>query len=239
MNFGSLFQAALEGWLTTRQTRGMKRWLQQEYGRQIEEYGSDEQITWWAKLAEATAEEFIALYEDDPHLPLSCITQSERNCRVEIPLPSGRTCVLNTYLDGEGELPSGGSILMENKTRSRWDPEVLTRELRWDLQYNIYLVALLNETGSLPSRVWYQHVLRPLSWGYRGPRQRKDETSEEHLERIIEHMKANPSTYFYRFLTKPLRHEVERFLWACLYPILEHFLDWYDHVSTSTTSDRS
>ena len=227
MKYGNLIQAGIEGFIKTGTMKGGFRFIQVEYQSQVDYYGMNKDITWWAKLAEHTLSAFVQRYKTDHQYPLSLIEKSEENLRAEITLPSsGRTVILNMYLDGEW---SEG--IMENKVRGKWNPEAIAREIKWDLQYNIYVIAKYLTSGIVPSKVWYQHILRPGSFGYRGPKKRKTDTPDSHMGRIVAHMKENPDTYFYRFIGRPSLSDIERFSHACLYPMLEGFLDWYEHVT--------
>jgi hypothetical protein len=225
--YGTLFQAGLEGYIKTQQIKGLMRFIQNEYEKQVDKYGLDDQIEWWAKLAIHQTTLFVHNYSDDPELPLSLIHTSERNVKIPVELPSGRCILLNGYIDGEGD-----GLLFENKVRGKYDPCTLARCLPFDLQYNYYLMLLYQDTGSLPDKVWYQTNRRPGSWGYKGPKKKKAETQDEYRNRVEEHMTASPEYYFYRYIGRPTLLEFQKFCHATLYPMLEAFLDWYDFKLT-------
>ena len=231
LNYGNLVQAGIEGWVKTQQKKGLLRFIQTEYKKQVNQYGDCDDMRWWTSLACHQTQLFVDHYTNDRHLPLSSVHTSERNVRVSIELPSKRKVTLNCYLDGEGD-----NLIMENKVRGKYDPESIAGEIKWDLQYNFYLLAVYNEKGELPRKVWYQHSRRPGSWGYKGPRKKKSETDSEYLERVKEHMTENPDYYFYRYIGRPTLTDLKRFCHACLYPMLEAFIDWYDYC-TKTTND--
>lgn len=227
--YGTYFQAAFEGYVnSSHQVRGAQAWVDKAVLKDKQTFGPGkyEEIHWWSSLA---LYHFLMFkdYYTDTNLPLSEVTESERNVRVEIELPSGRTVVLNAYLDGEGE-----SLLYEGKCRSQIKKDAIAREIRWDLQYNYYLLAVYSDTGELPKKVWYQTNLRPCGFGYRGPRQKKNETLDGLGERIREHMTQNPDTYMWRFIGLPTMDELKRFCHGCLYPMLEAFLDWYEYMTS-------
>lgn len=224
--FGKLVQAGIEGFIKSGSHSGMKRFIQTEYMKQVSEFGSSSDMVWWAQLALFLTERFILHYKDDPVLALTELTDSERNIFQRIPLPSGREITLNCYLDGE--FPNG---MFENKVRGRFDREKISANIKHDLQYNWYLFAMLQETGVLPERVWYQHILRPGSFGYRGPKQKKSESRKEYLERIKEHIKEYPEIYFYRYLGFPTIKEINRWAHATFYPLMEAFLDWHEFMT--------
>ena len=225
MAYGNLFWSSVEGWIKTRQQRGLARFLQQEYQKQVDEHGYDEDMAWWAKLAGFQAEQFILNYDQDKKLPLTLITESERNVRVTIDLPSGREITLNCYLDGEGD-----GILLENKVRGKINREGIAENIKHDLQLNYYLLALYNETGTLPSKVWYQTCLRPCGFGY-GVRRKSKENKDAFLDRVKANIVTKPEDHFFRFIVKPTKASMEKMCFAMLYPMLESFLDWYDYIT--------
>jgi len=227
--YGSYFQACFEGFIKTgNQYRGAHAWLDQVVRKDKRLFGPSryQDIKWWSSLALEHFYLFVKKYEEDPDLPLSAVDDSERNIRVEITLPSERKLTLNTYLDGEG----GDALMYEGKCRAKIDREGVAKEIRWDLQYNVYLLAKYTSSGILPEQVWYQTNLRPCGFGYRGPAKRKSESMEEFQQRILSDMAEDPDKYLYRFIGRPLMSELERFCHGCLYPMLEAFLDWYDYV---------
>lgn len=227
MKYGNLVQAGIEGYIKTGLVKGAFRFIQTEYKKQIDEYGQNKDMTWYSKLAEHTVNAFIKRYKNDKILPLSIVEKSEENLRAKITLPfSNRDIILNMYIDGEWD-----KGIMENKCRGSFNREAIAREIKWDLQYNYYLIAKYLTSGTIPSKVWYQHILRPGSFGYRGPRKRKTESMEGLLGRIVVHMEDNPDTYFYRFIGRPTEEDISRFSYGCLYPMLEAFLDWYEYVT--------
>ena len=218
--YGSLVQAGIEGFIKTEhQLKGALRFIQQACSKEIDKYSLSEEITWWSKLACHQVSVFVDFYGDD----LTKLNESERHVSATITLPSERKIKLHGYLDGEGD-----GILFENKVRGYWDTEVLANNLPLDLQYNYYCL-LLREEGRLPNTVWYQTCRRATEWGYRGPRRKKRETSEEFLDRVTTHMSANPEYYFHRFMGKPTADDIELFCQVVLTPMLEAFMDWYEH----------
>lgn len=221
--YGNFIQSGIEGWIKTRERRGISKFIDNEFRRQIKEHDELEDISWWSQLAFHQVDTFVDLYAED--IESYQITDSEVHHEAQIELPSGRSLKLHGYIDGEGP-----SILMENKCRGEWNEESISSEIHLNLQYNVYMLLYLSAYGQLPKQVWYQHLRRPGGFAYSGPRQRKAETREDYRNRIVEHMKENPDYYFYRHLAVPLSDEVSRFCHTCLYPALEHFLDWYDYM---------
>lgn len=230
MQYGSLVQSGIEGFIKTRQTAVADRFIDIETEKQIAAYDDAEEICWWAALAKATVKQFIGHYEKD--LQKYGIAKSEEHHKVDLTLPSGRTMVIHGYLDGHGP-----DNMMENKCRGDWDTESITAEIDRNLQLNYYMLLYKATHGKLPKFVWYQHIRRPLSFGYRGPARRKSESRDDHRERIIEHMAENKGYYFFRYLVRPNEEMIDRFLNECLIPILESFLDWYQYMTSPNKKD--
>lgn len=234
-SFGNLFQAAYEGWVKHKE-QGMLKRHAEEVDKQISiNPESKDDIKAWGHLAlRLFSECFLKRY---PEMKYVC--RSEEHIKADVTLPSGRVIRLHGYVDGEfDKLPKslplvGGAFgFCENKTRSDWDQEKLVDELPYDLQANIYTLLYLTKHGRLPDRVWYQHVRRPGGFSYRGPRARKDESLHSWHGRVIDDIKEHLTEdyHFYRFWMKPTQTGLERFCHACLYPMLEAFLDWYDFM---------
>lgn len=231
MQYGSLIQAGIEGYIKTRQIRGAAKFIQEEFEKQVRQYEDYEDIAWWASLAQHQVLIWSNQYAAD--LDLYRVTSSEVQHKIDLILPSGRPITLNGYIDGEGD-----DILMENKCRGEWDEETIAREIDMNLQVNYYLLMYKAQHGKLPSRMWYQHIRRPGGFGYSGPRQKAKETREEYKQRIVEAIDQNRDYHFFRYWIKPDEDRLNRFLHGCLYPILEAFLDWYLYMTHPQKKDQ-
>lgn len=224
MMYGSLVQAGIEGFIKTRQKRGASKFIQDEFEKQCKEFTEYEDISWWAGMAQHEINTWIEIYGAD--LDTYKITKSECQHKIDLTLPSGRIITLNGYIDGEGE-----GVMMENKCRGEWDVDTVSREIDFNLQVNMYLLLFTATYGSLPERVWYQHIRRPGGFGYRGPRQKAKETRDAFRIRIAEAIDTDRDYHFFRYWIRPDEERHQRFLHGCLYPMLEGFLDWYEYMS--------
>lgn len=223
MQYGSLVQAGIEGYIKTRQNRGAAKFIQNEFESQVRQYEDYEEIVWWAQLAQSQVSTWIDLYAKD--LDEWGITKSEVNHKVELTLPSGRPITLNGYIDGEGD-----TVLMENKCRGDWDVEKIAAEIDLNLQVNMYLLMFQAEKGVLPGRMWYQHIRRPGGFAYSGPRRRKTESMDDYRKRLGQAIDEDRDYHFFRYVIRPNEERHQRFLHLCLYPMLESFLDWYFYI---------
>jgi hypothetical protein len=160
MQFGTLVQAGIEGFIKTRQARGAGKLIANEFEKHIALYSETEEISFWTKLATQMVNTWISLYAKD--LDTYGIKHSERHHEMMLELPSGRSIKLHGYVDGEGD-----DCLMENKCRGEWDETKLAEEIDLNLQVNMYCLFHKAQHGKLPSTVWYQHMRRPAGFAYR------------------------------------------------------------------------
>jgi hypothetical protein len=223
--YGSLIGAGLEGYIKTREGRGISRFIELQFKKDITKFNEYDEISWWTELAEFQARLFVDIYKDD--FDKYDITSAEVKRKVTVPLPSGRSITLSGYFDGEG-----GSTIFEHKCRAEWNTERIANEIDLDLQYNFYLLLYWACYGVLPTNVWYQHSRRPGGFAYRGPKQKTLETKKDYLKRLQEYMLENKEDHFYQFISTPTEDRFNRFMHICLYPILEAFLDWYEYMIT-------
>ncbi len=173
-------------------------------------------------------------------------------------LPSGRTVYLRGKWDAVDSI--GGKLwLQENKTKGSIDPSILLKQLSFDLQTMLYLVALeadrndsegylaANEYKDLPLRTFkiagvrYNVIRRPLSGGKGSIRQKKNQELDEfykELEGIIRGAKgpdwgvANDEHFFFmRWRVEVTSKDIENFKLQFLNPKLEWLCDWWEWIS--------
>lgn len=222
MCYGSLMGAGIEGWIKHRERRLASRYIEVEMQKQIQQFGEYEEIMWWTQLAEQECLSFINRYEVD--LNKYAIIHAERKHKIRIELPSGREITLKGYTDGESE---DGSVLFEHKARAEWNVEAIADEIDLNLQIGFYCLLLWAKNGRLPDTILYHHSRRPGGFRYRGPKIKKEESKAAYLERCIEYMMDNTDDHFHQFVARPTEDRFYRFLYVCLYPILESFVDWF------------
>lgn len=222
--YGSLIGAGIEGFIKKGTTLDIENFVDRQYRKDIMKFNEYDEIAWWSQLATEQAKIFCSRYSAD--FKAHGVTRAETRRKETIILPSGRTIVLNGYLDGEGK-----DLIFEHKCRGDWNPERIADEIDMDLQFNYYLLLYYTKEGKLPKKVWYQHSRRPSGWGYRGPKKRETETKDAYLKRLVQYIKDNEDDHFYQFMAIPDMGRFQRFLQISLYPKLEQFLDWYDYLT--------
>jgi hypothetical protein len=228
--YGSLIGAGIEGWIKTRELRGVSRFIETQYRQELAKFNEFEELSWWAQLAEHQTRVFVSRYEKD--FDKYDIHEAEDKHKVVIDLPSSRQITLAGRMDGVGK-----NILFEHKAKADWNTEKVASEIDLDLQYNFYLLLYLATYDRLPSRVWYQHSRRAGGFAYNGPRKKSTESKSDYLERVKDDITEYPDNYFYQFISIPERARFDRFLHICLYPILESFLDWYEYMTHPQRKD--
>jgi len=230
--YGNLIGAGIEGWIKTRELRGVSRFIELESNKAMQVFNEYNDIAFHTSLAEHQTRIFVKRYEKD--FDSYSITAAEDYIKTPIELPSGRIIHISGRLDGSNKT----SCIFEHKCKAEWDTEAIANEIDLDLQYNFYLTLFLGKTGNLPETVWYQHSRRPGGFRYRGPKKRVDELNEQYLERLKTYITENEDDHFYQFIGHPNLDRYKRFMHICMYPILERFLDWYEYMTHPNRKDQ-
>ena len=169
----------------------------------------------------------------------------------EIPyrLPSNRIVLLRGKWDAVNHVNRGRKqfiFLQENKTKGQILPLKIQKELKFDLQTMLYLVALTDEENhELTSRVDmsrcaiggvnYNVVRRPLSGGKGTIRRHKPtkskpqgESEEEYYARLKGVIEEDQDTYFARWEVGLGKDDIDRFKEEFLNPCLEDLCDDFE-----------
>lgn len=174
----------------------------------------------------------------------------EQVFKVPYRLPSGRTVLLRGRWDGVDLLGKGSSAavyLLEHKTKGDIREEQIKRQLQFDLQVMLYLVALLKysrddgkglATYGTAKGVRYNVVRRPLSGGKGSIRQHKAtkskpaETSEAFYRRLAGLIKGDPGYYFMRWQVEVIPQDMKDYQHRYLNNHLEQLCLWWDWISS-------
>lgn len=206
--------------------------------------------------------EYVRYWADHPDVLNRRPLMQEKVFDVHYMLPSGRTVRLRGKWDSV-DLIDGGVYLQENKTKGDIDRQQVERQLRFDLQTMLYLVALrlgdnlclindsevnrcvaVSGTGNLVRGVRYNVVRRPLSGGrgsivpYKAKSTKKTytpaETAAEFYERLRrDYIAAEPDHWFFRVRVEVSERDVRAFRETCLDPLLETVCWWYDEITNA------
>jgi hypothetical protein len=210
---------------------------------------SQEQVDHWYNVIRVTFPLYVEYWAKHPDMIARRPLLSEQSFNVPHRLPSGRTVRLRGKWDSVdlvGEGKGTRVILQENKTKGDVREAQLRRQLRFDLQLGIYLVALrytqmdsYEPWGRLAiGGVRYNVVRRPLSGGkgsivrHKPTKSNPDgESKEDFFLRLRDIIAASPQDYFMRWDVGITPSDILKFRRECLDPILEQLCDWWEWVS--------
>lgn len=210
-----------------------------------------EEIMKWSTICKMQFPIYIQYWKKHPDVKERTPLMQEYAFKVPYELPSGRTVYLRGKFDSVDLIGKGKDAaiyLQENKTKSEVKVEVLKRQLTFDLQTMMYLVALRAMPSGIVcggsktiaasiAGVRYNVIRRPLGSG-RGSIKRheargsKPEESWEHFFNRLkdDYLEKEPECYFERFKSEILPEHYECFEKTFLQPCLEQLCDWYDEV---------
>jgi len=178
------------------------------------------------------------------------LLQEETFC-VPYVLPfSGRTVYLRGKFDSVdiiGKNKNAGIYLQENKSKGDIDTERLSRQLKFDMQTMIYIIALkeyyktnkdsrLHLNSMLVKGVRYNVIRRPLSGGKHSIRQTQKESPQEFYARLggliqtdcDEAVREKRDGFFFvRYKVEISQADIDKFKHTFLDPVLEQLADWY------------
>lgn len=205
-----------------------------------------EDIAKWYAVCRTQFPVYVEYWSKHPDVMARTPLLQEQSFDVPYKLPSGRVVRLRGKWDSVDLVGKGkeASIwLQENKTKSKINEQQLKRQLTFDLQTMLYLIALQTELDepTMPIPVGsakligvrynvikrdcpvVQHKDRQLKKGFvRG------ETVEEWCERLrADYFAANPEEWFFRWNVKVSAADALKFKRECLDPVLENICD--DH----------
>lgn len=192
------------------------------------------QIVHWYRVCRTQFPVYLKYWGEHPDVKTRMVLLPETVFKVPYVLPSGRIVQLRGRWDSV-DLINGEVYLQENKTKGDIDEDQLRRQLDFDLQTMLYLVALRHQLPKIKPRtllkgVRYNVIKRPLSGGIDSIRQKKDETPDEFYTRLGGLIADHPQQYFMRWKVEVTKQDIERFEKQFLIPILEQLCIWYDWI---------
>lgn len=206
-----------------------------------------EQIQHWYEVCKVQFPLYVDYWAKHPDVQDRKPQLQEEVFDVPYPLPSGRVVRLRGKWDSVdliGKKRECSVYLQENKTKGDIVEEQLKRQLSFDLQTLMYLVALQDHMKRIeylgPLRgVRYNIVRRPLSGGKGSIRQLQStksnpagESKAEFYGRLLGVLSEEPAYWFMRWKVEISPQDLERFKLQFLNPCLEHLCDWWEWVAT-------
>ncbi len=222
-----------------------------------------EEISKWYNTCTTQFPEYVEYWSDHPDTINREPLLQEEIFDVPYRLPSGRTVRLRgkwdsvDYIKDDITGPNGGIYIQENKTKGKIEKEQVERQVKYDLQTNLYLIALrdwqdLDDYG-IPVRtpdivekqvlgVRYNVVRRPFSSGkgnisphkakYTKTKAIPAETMEHFYERLRrDYFAKEPGYWFFRVRAEIGKEDLDIFRRDTLDPILEQMCLWYEQVT--------
>jgi hypothetical protein len=266
MEFGNL-------WHTAEQVHAAKPMTREPgWEHAIADYARDlakkyptqaQQVDHWYNVCRVTFPEYVRYWEAHPDVMERTPLLAEQVFDVPYTLPSGRTVRLRGKWDSVDLVGRGKSArvwLMENKTKGEVDEKKIRRQITFDLQVMLYLVALRfcndGSPGLSPldnytefqnnkiAGVRYNVVRRPLSGGKGSIVRHKPtkanpigESKDEYYERLRGIIRESPENYFFRWNVTITEKDILRFRRECLDPILETLSDWWSWINDPMSKD--
>lgn len=229
-----------------------------------------EQVEHWWNVCRVQFPVYVDYWHKNTDVVQRTPLLQEYPFKVPYALPSGRTVLLRGKFDSVDIIGKGKAAaiyLQENKTKGDVDPNQLKRQLTFDLQTMLYLVALEvyrqgcrdsfwpgvdSKLGKVNYRtatesiagVRYNVIRRPLSGGkYSIVRHKPNKTNlygeshEEYYARLQGLIREDPGHFFMRWRVEVQPEDIVKFRRRCLDPLLEHLCNWWDWISASPNSD--
>lgn len=224
-----------------------------------------EEVDKWYNVCKVQFPIYVDYWSKHPDVTNRTPLLQEQTFSIPYTLPSGRKVLLRGKWDSVDLVESNGVKgiwLQENKTKGDINKQQIKRQLTFDLQTMMYLIALdkyFHKNGnpviggkirvkdenhdcecSPINGVRYNVIRRPLSGGRGTIRQHQPtksnpqgESKEVFYKRLAdEYIKAEPETYFMRWKCEVTAKDIEVFKVRCFNPILEQLCDWYEWITT-------
>jgi hypothetical protein len=213
-----------------------------------------EQVEHWYNICKLQFPIYVEWWEKHPDTLQRTPISQEQVFSVPYVLPyTGRIVRLRGKFDAVdliGKGKSAGIYLQENKTKGDIVARQMQRQLTFDLQTMIYLIALkaTRSNAKAVKGVRYNVVRRPLSGGKHSIRQHQPSKSNPdgeskdafyaRLADLIRNDSVDPVTkdhhYFMRWKVEISDRDIEKFKQECLDPVLEQLCDWWTCINGGT-----
>ena len=206
-----------------------------------------EEIGHWHDVTLALFPEYVAHWSKHPDVLARTPLLQEQTFDVLYRLPSGRAVRLRGKWDSVdlvGDGKEAGVWLQENKTKSAISAEKIEAQLKFDLQTQLYLIALKSASSSdLAKKGWSNqtvgkgiHDLNTFGAPIKGirynvVRRGAHKTVDSMMKKFGEDSRnGRIGEWFARWNVEVSAADIQRFKDQTLNPLLEHLCLWYDHV---------
>lgn len=202
----------------------------------------------WGTICKVEFPIYVEYWEHHEDVTSRTPLLQEESFFVPYTLPSGRVVNLRGKWDSVdiiGSVRKGYVYLQENKSKSDTDKQKIDRQLWYDLQTMLYLVALkvyLEDPDNFPTKhkslklkgVRYNVIKRPLSGGkgtirpHQAKKNKPAETMEEFYSRLGDVIRENEEMFFGRWKVDVSDEDLDKFETHTLIPVLENLCDDYE-----------
>ena len=203
-----------------------------------------EPILHWYSVAQELFPSYVTHWAKHPDVRDRTPLLQEQSFSVPYKLPSGRTVTLRGKWDSVDLIGRGKAAsvyIQENKTKSQINGPKIARQLTFDLQTMIYVVALLEwdappDNLEWPGKGGWEGQLKESCIPVQGARynviRRSAHKSVESMMAKLEEDRdaGRIGEWFARWRVEITPEDVARFRQECLDPILEQLCDWWTWV---------
>jgi hypothetical protein len=210
------------------------------------------EIKKWYNVCQQQFPIYVDYWAKHPDVKFRTPLYQELPFEVPYTLPSGRTVIIRGKFDSVDIIGKKRDEvwLQENKSKGDINEEKLKKQLKFDLQTMMYIIALriarsegILDIGPPITGVRYNVIRRPLAGGKHSIRQHKPtksnpagESETEYYNRLgglireeaaIATKEKKDCFYFMRWNVPITDADVKKFEDTCLIPVLEQLCDWY------------
>lgn len=216
----------------------------------VQKYPTDSQQIWhWYNICITQFQIYAPFWEQNRIRSKARNLFTEKVFRESYKLPDGRRVTLRGKFDSV-DFINGGVWLQENKTKGDIDEQGIEKQLSFDLQTMLYIIALKSYLKSVQSDdvvgVIYNVVRRPLSGGkgtihqYKPTKARPyGETDQEFYARLAEVISEDKEHFFKRWEVKISDADVNVFRQQCFDPLLTDLCEWWEWMQHSSVIGKS
>lgn len=266
LEFGNLFHLAEETYTRVTHDPTMKRDTWREaVSYELHKYEAKlkvkypfqrELVEHWSTVCALTFPEYVKYWDSIGSDVKRVSIAQEKVFDVLYKLPSGRQVRLRGKWDGLDILnPTGdsGLYVFDHKTKGDPNKEKITKELTYDLQMMMYVIAVQeyqdHSFWNRSNKNWrdipvkgvrYNVIRRPLSGGkgtivrHKARGTKQEESKESYYQRVLNYILEDPGSYFMRWKVELSEQDIVAFKRDCFDPILENLCNWWDLVEDNT-----
>lgn len=252
MEYGNMWHVCEETFAATPE-RDSKEWSDgvyvtwaqalREYSRKLcERYRmQQEQVNHWYKMCLAQFPLYIEHWQHHHEQMEREPLLQEKVFEVDYKLPSGRSVCLRGKWDSVDKVDDF-LFIQENKTKSQIDLLKLTRQLHYDLQSMLYIVALEQYKDhcffNRSNKRWRGLPIAGVR--YNVIRRSAHKSPESMVKKITEDRESGRiAEWFARLNITIVAKDIQNFCFECLDPILENLCDDYEWWTYCCKNNRS